>query len=477
MGTIDPLEAFRVVRDKVRAKKKTNQAKPIALPSGVHLNDFVAYMPQHSYIFKPDGGMWPGTSVNARIPPMKPIGEDKEIPAAAWLDRNSPVEQMTWAPGEPQLIKGRLMAEGAWIDREGLTAFNLYRPPIAGKGNPSGAKRWIDLTHAIYPEDADHIISWGAHRVQRPQEKINHGLVLGGVPGIGKDTMLEPVKRAVGPWNFVETSPQQVTGRFNGFLKSVILRISEAHDTGDVNRYQFYEHLKSYIASPPDTLRIDEKHMREYSIMNVTSVILTTNHKTDGIFLPPDDRRHYVAWSPLDKSHLSPDEWTDLWRWYESEGFGDVAAYLREHDISAFNPKAPPKKTEAFWAIVDAGRAPEDAELADVLDEMNNPEALTTSKLIYTAGGSEIGEWLRDRKNRRVIPHRLEKCGYSPVRNDTAKDGMWKISGKRQAVYARASLSKRDQLKAASKLTAVSAVSPVSETTMHANVHHLHPKP
>jgi hypothetical protein len=95
MGTIDPLEAFRVVRDKVRAKKKTNQAKPIALPSGVHLNDFVAYMPQHSYIFKPDGGMWPGTSVNARIPPIKPIGEDKEIPAAAWLDRNSPVEQMT----------------------------------------------------------------------------------------------------------------------------------------------------------------------------------------------------------------------------------------------------------------------------------------------------------------------------------------------------------------------------------------------
>jgi hypothetical protein len=33
--------------------------------------------------------------------------------------------------------------------------------------------------------------------------------------------LLEPVKRAVGPWNFHEVSPQHMLGRFNGFLKSV----------------------------------------------------------------------------------------------------------------------------------------------------------------------------------------------------------------------------------------------------------------
>jgi hypothetical protein len=158
-----------------------------------------------------------------------------------------------------------------------------------------------------------------------------------------------------------------------------------------------------------------------------------------------------------------------------------VATYLRERelDISAFNPKAPPKKTEAFWEIVDASRAPEDAELDDLLDEMDNPDVFMTSKLVYTAGTREIGEWLRDRKNRRIIPKRLEACGYSPVRNDTAKDGMWKINGKRQAVYARSSLPKRDQLKAASKLTGVSAVGAVSENPLHpttANIRHLHPK-
>ena len=88
--------------------------------------------------------------------------------------------------------------------------------------------------------------------MQRPEEKINHALVLGGKQGIGKDTILDPVKHAIGTWNFAEVSPSQLLGRFNSFAKSVILRISEARDLGEVNRYAFYEHTKVYAASPPD---------------------------------------------------------------------------------------------------------------------------------------------------------------------------------------------------------------------------------
>jgi hypothetical protein len=126
--------------------------------------------------------------------------------------------------------------------------------------------------------------------VQRPQEKINHALVLGGNQGVGKDTLLEPVKHAIGPWNFHEVSPQNLLGNFNGFLKSVILRVSEAHDLGDVDRFKFYDHSKTITAAPPDVLRVNEKNLREHYVPNITGVIITTNHKTDGIFLPADDR-------------------------------------------------------------------------------------------------------------------------------------------------------------------------------------------
>ena len=67
--------------------------------------------------------------------------------------------------------------------------------------------------------------------------------------------------------------------------------------------------------------------------------------------------------------------------------------------------------------------------------------------------GSAFGDWLKDRKTARQIPHRMEAVGYVAVRNPHAKDGLWKIDGRRQAVYARSELPKRDQLLAASELS------------------------
>jgi hypothetical protein len=211
----------------------------------------------------------------------------------------------------------------------------------------------------------------------------------------------------------------------------VVLRISEARDLGDVNRYQFYEHMKSYTAAPPDVLRVDEKHIREHSVLNCTGIIITTNHMSDGIFLPAEDRRHYVAWSELTQVDFSDRYWNDLWGWYNSGGYGHVAAYLTEFDLSAFDPKRPPEKTKAFWSIVDANRAPEDGELADIIDRLGNPNAITLARLQNEASG-EFALWLRERRNRRVIPFRIESCGYIPVRNPSAKDGLWKIGGTRQ---------------------------------------------
>ena len=89
---------------------------------------------------------------------------------------------------------------------------------------------------------------------------------------------------------------------------------------------------------------------------------------------------------------------------------------------------------------MDANRVPEDAELADILDDLKNPGATTLIKITAAAAGKEFEGWLKDRKNRRLIPHRLEKCGYVPVRNDFAKDGLWKIET-REVIYVDSALS------------------------------------
>jgi hypothetical protein len=435
---------------------------------GITIDDFVAYLKMHNYIYMPSGDFWPAASVNAVLPrmpvldaqgrPERKNGKPVTMSATTWLDQNRRAAHGTWCPGQPQLIADRMVIDGGWVEREDVMTFNFYRRPRIKPIDGHKAGRWVAHVGRVFdaPGDAEHIIRWLAHHVQRPEVKVNHALVLGGLQGIGKDTILEPVKHAVGPWNFHEVQPTQLLGKFNDFLKSVILRVNEARDHGDsehrANRFDFYEHTKTYTTAPPDVLRINEKNEKAYYAFNTMGFLITTNHKTDGIYLPADDRRHYVAWSDRRKEDFPTEYWDDLWGWYErGGGFENVAAYLDELDISEFNPKAPPKKTAAFWEIVDIGQAPEDGELADVIDALKNPDALTIADLVSEAKGDTLG-WLMERKKGRAIQHRLERCGYVSARNPASLQGLWIIKGVRQQIYVKASLLPTERQKAAIEL-------------------------
>src|SRR5262249_40504140 len=160
-----------------------------------------------------------------------------------------------------------------------------------------------------------------AHAVQKPFEKINHAKLLGGVPGVGKDSALAPVREAVGPWNFGDVTPKEMFAtRFNGYLRSVVLRISEAHDVGDVHPHTFYQHQKNTPTAPTDALPTDEKNAPEYYVLTVFHVALPPNHRLDALYLPAEDRRFDVCWSPRSENDFDPDYWPELWRYYYQEG-------------------------------------------------------------------------------------------------------------------------------------------------------------
>lgn len=421
----------------------------------VKLTDFRAYSPAHNYLFVPTRELWPASSVNARVPWPKDAN-GKDVAPAAWLDKHRSIEQMAWHPAEPELIRDRVLQVSGWVAHAGATVFNLYRPPALLAGDASKASTWIDHVKKVYPDEAAHIVSWLAQRVQRPGEKVNHALVLGGEQGVGKDTILEPVKAAIGPWNWQDITPGQMLGRFNPWAKAVVTRVSEARDLGDVDRFAFYDHSKVYIAAPPDVIRVDEKHLREHYVANVMGVVITTNHKSDGIYLPADDRRHFVAWSPRTREDFHERYWTDLYHWLGTGGTGHVCEYLRGLDLSSFDPKAPPPKTPAFWSIVAASEAPESGELRDVVESMGYPSAVTLSRIVEHANMLGMGglvEELTDRKLRRTLPFKLERVGLVAVRNPDAEDGLFKVAGSRKVIYAAKTLSFADQVRAARKVT------------------------
>jgi len=436
---------------------------PTSTGSAWTLEDLCSFAPSRACIYLPCKSPWPNASVDERLPRMplldgsgNPVRNAKgkviTIPASEWLAKNRSVESMTWAPGEPEFIRDRIAVDSGWLDKPGATTLNTYRPPTVKLGDAKQAERWVEHWRAIYPDDADHIISWLAWRVQRPEVKINHALVLGGAPKIGKDTLLQPVVTAVGPWNFRDITPSGMLSKNNEFLRAVIVRMGEARDMGEqgrVDRYGLYDHTKEMLTSPPDTLRVNEKYLREYYIFKCFGLIITTNYR-DALYLPSNDRRHYVAFSECPTETFDAAYWNSFWGWYTNgNGIEHVVAFLHQYDLARFDPKAAPLQTPAFRYMVNVERGTAHNELADAIVELGNPPALTINQLMEKAPGLE---WLRDLKMRRAVSHRLEDCQYVAVENRTADDKLWAINKKRQVIYARSTLAPGQREDAAQEL-------------------------
>lgn len=423
--------------------------RPTAGAEGIAFTDFYAHMPSHTYLYIPAREFWPAASIDGRLPRVN------DTRPSAWLDLNRPIEQVTWAPAEPELITDRLIQAAGWIEKPGARVFNLYRPPPPLPGDHGRAGPWLDHLERLYPEDTIHIIQWMANRIQMPGVKINHALVVGGTPGIGKDTLLRPLRAGVGPWNVQDVRPTEIMGNFNGFAKCTLLVVSEARDLGEFDRFALYDHMKTLLAEPPPVLRVNEKYARECYVPNVLGAVFTTNHASDALYLPADDRRHYVAWSEARAADFSESYFTNLHDWLNNGGEGHVVEFLRRVDLTAFDPKAPPKKTAAFWRLVATGEAPEAGEMRDVIESLGDPLVLTLDAVLAAARAldkHDLADELGDRKTRRQVPHKFERVGYVPVRNPDAQDGLFKIGGSRVAIYGRQNLPHPELIKAARRM-------------------------
>lgn len=402
------------------------------------IEDFFCYHPTGQFIYRPTGILTTATTVD------NVIGKDARIA----LYSSRPVHKMTWAPGHPERFQvGSIdptdeRGKEAWL-------YNTYQPPRTPVtvGDPTP---WLELIRSRYPDDLDHIVHYCADAVQFPQHKCNHALVLGsGVHGVGKDTMLAPVRHAVGERNYWSIKPNDVVGAYNPFLKSVVLQISESRDLGEgahgVSRYDLYERTKDLWAAPPKMLTCNDKYIAQHPVLNVCRGIMTTNHLIDGIYLPPEDRRHYCAWSDAEK--LSEDESNAIWEWYAAGGLDIVANYLATLDLTAvgWNRTAPPPQTAWWHMLVEGGKPAEDERFNDALDKLGRPDWLTLA--MVAGAGSELAGWMGAPGNKRKVEREMDKAGYRKFPNPHDKRGRWFLDGARVPVYRRMDVRASDLLK------------------------------
>ncbi len=126
---------------------------------------------------------------------------------ADWLAKFRRVEQMSWVPGEPEVIEGRLIYESGWKDRPGARCLNLYLPPTIVLGDPAKASQWIDHVRLVYPNDAEHIQDWLAQRAQDPGTKPNHAIAAWRPARHWQGHDSRAGARGDRPWNFQDITP------------------------------------------------------------------------------------------------------------------------------------------------------------------------------------------------------------------------------------------------------------------------------
>jgi hypothetical protein len=259
--------------------------------------------------------------------------------------------------------------DGVVVRRDGVEYGNRWRDarPVPVPGD---AGLWLEHVERMVPylDEREHLLNVLAYKIQNPSVKINHAVLVGGLPGSGKDTMMAPFFWAIGgdtKQNCSLVRNEELTSQWGYALECEVMEIAELRQSEARDRRALENSLKPIIAAPPDFLQINRKGLHPYMAPNRVLVVAFSNERA-AISIPTNDRRWFCLWS--DAGRLPEADARRLWTWYKLKGgFAAVASYLHGRDVSAFNPGAAPPMTEAKAIMIDHGRSTAESYLVELI--------------------------------------------------------------------------------------------------------------
>lgn len=418
------------------------------------MEDFRYDEQQEKYWDVTTGTLLGAKSVDGAIPrddwPTRPDGRNGQLrpfqPSLAIndVDTGLTVEGSTWWPGKPQFIEDIVITERGALPKKGAVCYNSYAPPDhSNLKNNQNADKWINHVKFLWPDplEHEHFFDFAAHMVQRPDEKVNHGIVIAGAQGIGKDTAMLPLRKGVGEWNTAEVDPAAISRQYNGYIKSVMLVINEVrpHDE-DHKASNFYNELKPILAAPPEMLAMEMKYANTIYVRNLCHVILTTNDPLT-MYIPPEDRRLFVITSNLPDPKavpiFSPSYFDDMYEYLENGGADAVVRWLLNRDIFEFKVGTPPAMTSGKKAIIESAHQVRRTLADDIFEfysdhffDSKPPEVVFTRDLIDFVN---VSHFFDDKAaalkvlNAKNFHFKMAERGYDMLRNPYATE--WR-SGK-----------------------------------------------
>lgn len=254
-------------------------------------------------------------------------------------------------------------------DPDGKQAANTWRP--IDRSGPTGDPL-LFLNHVFYlfGAEAPRFLDWLAHIEQKPGELPHTGWVhISPLQGTGRNWLASVLCRL---WKgYVAASfdlSGTLTSGFNGSLSQKLLAVVDEINEGvSDRRWESAEKLKSLVTE--EHRRINPKYGHQRLEYNACRWLIFSNH-TSALPLTERDRRFNIV-----RNDLPPMPATYYSKLYtaidEPTFIAGVALFLKNRDISAFNPGAHPVLSEVKREMVAASRSDADDTIEFLKD--NHP--------------------------------------------------------------------------------------------------------
>lgn len=228
---------------------------------------------------------------------------------------------------------------------------------------------WLDHLAWLVPDTMQrkHMVQWMAYCLRHPDRKINHNIMVGGVPRIGKDSAFIPLLAGLGESNCGGTDADKLEEPYqDAFVSKKLVVLNEMHCEGFSPR-KLENKLKPFGAAPPNWLHLRRFQRPPVQQRNVIQIVGFSNHRTS-LSLETSAERWFAVWC-APETPKPPEYYRELHRWFGAGGAAAVIHYLL-HDVSldGFEASAPAPSTPYREQLVYTnGHA---SPIAEIIEEM-----------------------------------------------------------------------------------------------------------
>ena len=415
----------------------------------ISAENFVYFAESNQYIYTPNNTFWTAAAVDAVAEKQKIGG--RKIKASEFIKQEKIATSLANDPALPEgLTEGFDVFFGDLKKSEGAV-YNSFKKPYFDLDGADltqieeDAKPFILHCQGVFNKagDAEQFINYMAHRAQNPGEKPRFALILAGGQGIGKDTAIEMCIPALGAWNVANIDPSALDSNFNEYMAACLVRINEAANLQEMNKWAFNERVKVLIAGSPDFTIINPKYATKYSCRLHCGVIITTNHLQNGIYIPDDDRRYDVI-ECVEKTQFFQNDaeknkyFEKLWGWFNNEnGAEKVAKYLLTRDLSNFSAANGQRKTAAHRTVAKTATLG-DQWLFDLLETCNYADFVPAAWILNLANIAGVPD------AQKKLQSTMQRAGYALFLNQKTRDGRFDWRNRKTVFYRKIGCEKTE---------------------------------